>query len=97
MELFDYIEVLYNYLGQISPMEFERRAIEEGMDPMENRPERGLSGSTPIIFLTERTKNNKRRPTERHRLLNATERAQAQRRVLARYVSLFFMRGATDS
>ena len=37
---------------------------------MENRPERSLSGSTPIIFLTERMKNNKRRPTERHRLLN---------------------------
>jgi putative transposase len=50
MELFDYIEVFYNQrrrhstLGQISPAEFERRATknEEGVDPMENRPERGF-------------------------------------------------------
>ena len=48
MALFDYIEVFYNQrrrhstLGQISPALFERRAIEEGMDAMENRPERGF-------------------------------------------------------
>ena len=48
MELFDYIEVFYNQrrrhstLGQISPAEFERRQREEGMDPMENRTERGF-------------------------------------------------------
>ena len=48
-ELFDYIEVFYNQrrrhstLGQISPAAFERRANEEGMDPMENRQERGFS------------------------------------------------------
>ena len=48
MELFDYIEVFYNHrrrhstLGQISPAEFERRKSEEGMDPMENRIERGF-------------------------------------------------------
>jgi putative transposase len=48
MELFDYIEVFYNQrrrhstLGQISPAAFERRANEEGVDPMENRPERGF-------------------------------------------------------
>jgi hypothetical protein len=48
MELFDYIEVFHNQrrrhstLGQISPAAFERRAREEGMDPMENRPERGF-------------------------------------------------------
>jgi transposase InsO family protein len=50
MELFDYIEVFYNQrrrhstLGQISPAEFERRATknEEGVDPMENRTERGF-------------------------------------------------------
>jgi putative transposase len=48
MELFDYIEVFYNQrrrhstLGQISPAEFERRKHEEGVDPMENRPERGF-------------------------------------------------------
>ena len=48
MELFDYIEVFYNQrrrhstLGQISPAEFERRQNEEGVDPMENRTERGF-------------------------------------------------------
>ena len=40
-EFFDYIEVFYNLrrrhstLGQISPAAFERRANEEGMEPME--------------------------------------------------------------
>ena len=49
MELFDYIEVFYNQrrrhstLGQISPAEFERRKNQEGMDPMQNRPERGFA------------------------------------------------------
>ena len=48
MELFDYIEVFYNQrrrhstLGQISPAAFERRANEEGVDPMENRQGRGF-------------------------------------------------------
>ena len=48
MELFDYIEVFYNQrrrhstLGQISPAEFERRKNQEGVDPMENRTERGF-------------------------------------------------------
>jgi putative transposase len=48
MELFDYIEVFYNQrrrhstLGQISPAAFERRAYEEGADPVEHRPERGV-------------------------------------------------------
>jgi putative transposase len=48
MELFDYIEVFYNQrrrhstLGQISPAEFERRANEEGVDPMQNRKGRGF-------------------------------------------------------
>ena len=43
MALFDYIEAFYNQrrrhstLGQISPAEFERRANEEGVEPMENR------------------------------------------------------------
>ena len=47
-ELFDYIEVFYNQrrrhstIGQISPAAYERRAREEGMDAMENRPERGF-------------------------------------------------------
>jgi len=49
MELFDYIEVFYNQrrrhstLGQISPAAFERRAIAEGVDPMQNRSERGFA------------------------------------------------------
>jgi hypothetical protein len=48
MELFDHIEVFYNQrrrhstLGQISPAEFERRATEEGVDPMENRKRCGF-------------------------------------------------------
>jgi putative transposase len=48
MELFDYIEVFYNQrrrhstIGQISPAVFERRAIPEGVDAMENRTERGF-------------------------------------------------------
>jgi putative transposase len=46
--LFDYIEMFYNQrrrhstLGQISPAAFERRAAEEGMDAMENCPERSF-------------------------------------------------------
>ena len=48
MALFDYIEVFYNQrrrhstLGQISPAAFERRAGEEGVDAMENCPERSF-------------------------------------------------------
>ena len=48
MELFDYIEVFYNQrrrhstLGQISPAAFERRAVEEGVDAMENCQERSF-------------------------------------------------------
>ena len=48
MELFDYIEVFYNQrrrhstIGQISPAAFERHAVEEGMDAMENRTGRGF-------------------------------------------------------
>ena len=48
MELFDSIEVFYNQrrrhstLGQISPAAFERRANEEGVEPMENRQGRGF-------------------------------------------------------
>ena len=46
--LFEYIEVFYNQrrrhstLGQISPAAYERRAIGEGMDAMENRNNRGF-------------------------------------------------------
>ena len=48
MALFDFIEVFYNQrrrhstLGQISPAEFERRK-NKGVDPMQNRPERGFA------------------------------------------------------
>jgi len=48
MQLFDFIEVFYNQrrrhstLGQISPAAFERRAVEEGMDAMENCPARSF-------------------------------------------------------
>ena len=53
MELFDYIEVFYKQrrrhstLGQISPAAFERRANEEGVDPMENRTGRGFPQAPP--------------------------------------------------
>jgi len=57
MALFDYIEVFYNQrrrhstLGQVSPAAYERRAIEEGMDAMENRTERGFPQRPhPSIF-----------------------------------------------
>jgi hypothetical protein len=48
MELFNYIDVFYNQrrrhstIGQISPAEFERRAMAESVDAMENRTERGF-------------------------------------------------------
>jgi putative transposase len=48
MALFDYIEVFYNQrrrhstIGQISPAAYERRALEEGMDAMENCTERSF-------------------------------------------------------
>ena len=77
MELFDYIEVFYNQrrrhstLGQISPAAFERRANEEGVDPMENRQGRGFpTGSTPIIFFNEKRTDNEERSTQRNRPLN---------------------------
>jgi hypothetical protein len=48
MEFCDYIEVFYNQrrrhstIWQISPAAYERRAPEEGVDPMDNRTERGF-------------------------------------------------------
>ena len=67
MALFDYIEVFYNQrrrhstLGQISPAAFERRKNEEGVDPMENRTERGFPQAPhPYIFSEE----EERRTTE---------------------------------
>jgi putative transposase len=48
MALFDYIEVFYNQrrrhstIGQISPAAYERRALAEGMDAMDNRTDRGF-------------------------------------------------------
>ncbi len=67
MELFDYIEVFYNQrrrhstLGQISPAEFERRKNEEGVDPMENRTERGFPQAPHPLSLSlteEKTTKN---------------------------------------
>jgi len=56
MALFDFIEVFYNQrrrhstLGQISPAEFERRK-NKGVDPMQNRPERGFAQAPhPSVF-----------------------------------------------
>jgi putative transposase len=70
MELFDYIEVFYNQrrrhstLGQISPAEFERRKNEEGVDPMENRTERGFPQAPhPSSFSIKEEKSTK---TDQH-------------------------------
>ena len=66
MELFDYIEVFYNQrrrhstLGQISPAAFERRATEEGVDPMENRKGRSFPQAPhPSSFSMKQTKTTK--------------------------------------
>ena len=63
--LFDNIEVFDNQrrrhstLGQISPAEFERRN-EEGMDPMENRLERGFPQAPhPSSLSTPKEKTTK--------------------------------------
>jgi len=70
-ELFDFIEMFYNQrrrhstLGQIRPAEFERRKNEEGVDPMQNRPERGLAqGSTPVISFNERRQDHEERSSQ---------------------------------
>jgi putative transposase len=67
MEVFDYIEVFYNQrrrhstLGQISPAVFERRALKEGVDAMENRPDRGFPRRPhPSMF----SETEEERPTE---------------------------------
>ena len=66
MELFDYIEVFYNQrrrhstLGQISPAAFERRANEEGVDPMENRQGRGFPQAPhPLSFSMRKEQTTK--------------------------------------
>jgi putative transposase len=58
-DLFDYIEVFYNQrrrhstLGQISPAAYERRAISEGMDAMENCTDRSFPPRPhPSVFST---------------------------------------------
>jgi putative transposase len=73
IELFDYIEVFYNQrrrhstLGQISPAAFERRANEEGVDPMQNRPKRGFAQAPhPSSF------SMKEEPTTKSDQLNET-------------------------
>jgi transposase InsO family protein len=65
MELFEYLEVFYNQrrrhstLGQISPAAYERRAISEGMDAMENGTERRFPQRPhPSVFsVTEEGRN----------------------------------------
>ena len=66
MELFDYVEVFYNQrrrhstLGQISPAAFERRANEEGVDPMENRQGRGFPQAPhPLSFSMRKEQTTK--------------------------------------
>ena len=69
MELFDYIEVFYNQLrrhstlGQISPAAFERRANEEGVEPMEpveNRQGRGFPQAPhPLSFSMRKEQTTK--------------------------------------
>ena len=77
MELFDYIEVFYNQrrrhstLGQISPAAFERRANEEGVDPMENRQGRGFPQAPhPLSFSMRKEQTIEERSTQRNRPLN---------------------------
>jgi putative transposase len=65
LKLFDYLEVFYNQrrrhstLGQISPAAYERRAISEGMDAMENGTERRFPPRPhPSVFsVTEEGRN----------------------------------------
>ena len=66
MALFDYIEAFYNQrrrhstLGQISPAAFERRANEEGVEPMENRQGRGFPQAThPLSFSMRKEQTTK--------------------------------------
>ena len=68
--LFDYIEVFYNQrrrhstLGQISPAVFERRAREEGVDPMQNRSERGFAQAPhPLLLVSQEGQTTKSDPT----------------------------------
>ena len=67
MELFDYIEVFYNQrrrystIGQISPAVYERRALEEGMDAMENgKGRRFPQRPHPSVF----SRKEEKRPTQ---------------------------------
>ena len=81
MELFDYIEVFYNQrrrhsaLGQISPAAFERHALEEGVDAMENRPDGGFP-PRPHPSMFSRTEDRKTNAT--HVVKPSTESDQAQ-------------------
>ena len=77
MELFDYIEVFYNQrrwhstLGQISPAAFERRANEEGVEPVENCQGRGFPQAPhPLSFSMRKRTDNEERSTQRNRSLN---------------------------
>ena len=69
MALFDYVESFYNQrrrhstLGQISPAAYERRAIEEGMDAMENRTERGFPPRPHPSIFSEKEEEGRTTPT----------------------------------
>jgi hypothetical protein len=54
----------HSTLGQISPAEFERRENEEGMDPMENRRERGFPQAPHPSSLS--LKEDKTTTTDQH-------------------------------
>ena len=88
MEVFDYIEVFYNQrrrhstLGQVSPVAFERRAREEGVDAMENRPDRGFPQAPPSSLSMK--EKGPRRPINSG--TPSTESGQAQRQ---KHVRLF--------
>jgi putative transposase len=66
-ELFDYIEVFYNQrrrhstLGQISPATFERRALMEGMDAMENCQPRSFPPRPHPSHISSRREHDKER------------------------------------
>ena len=85
MELFDYIEVFYNQrrrhstLGQISPAAFERRANEEGVDPMENRQGRGFPQAPHPLSFSRRCAAPPHRTPLDTSLLCSTERRRHAR------------------
>ena len=66
MEVFDSIDVFdhhrrrHSTLGQISPAAFERRANEEGVEPVENRHGRGFPQAPHPLSLSMRKEQTTR-------------------------------------